>query len=41
MISLFAHRLGVDFLALSFVRSHEDILDITDALIEEDDEHIN
>ena len=36
----FAHRLGVDFLALSFVRSHEDILDITDALIEEDDEHI-
>ena len=36
----FAHKLNVDFLALSFIRSHEDILDITDVLIEEDDDHI-
>lgn len=36
----FAHSVKADFLALSFVRSHFDVLDITDLLIENNDDHI-
>lgn len=37
---LFAHEMGVDFLALSFVSCAEDILEVNDILIELDDDHM-
>lgn len=36
----FAHDMNVDFLALSFVRSSEDVLDVNDLLINMGDDHI-
>ncbi len=36
----FAHRVGADFLALSYVKNHMDVLDVTDKLIEINDDHI-
>jgi len=36
----FAHEMKVDFLALSFVRSSEDVLDVNDLLINMGDDHI-
>lgn len=36
----FAHRVGADFLALSYVKNHMDVLDVTDKLIEINDGHI-
>ena len=37
----FAHKLKVDFLALSFIECHEDILDINDILIELENDHMS
>ena len=37
---LFAHQKNVDFIALSFVRNAEDVLDVNDMLIELGDNHI-
>ena len=37
----FAHELKADFLALSFVSSHENILDVNDLLINLGDDHIS
>lgn len=37
----YSHELGVDFLALSFVSSYEDVLNVNDLLIHLDDDHIN
>ena len=36
----FASKIGVDFIALSFVSSSEDILTINDLLIELDNDHL-
>lgn len=36
----FAHKVGADFLALSYVKNHMDVLDVTDKLIEINDDHI-
>ena len=37
----FANKLKVDFLALSFIECHEDILDINDILIELENDHMS
>lgn len=37
---LFAHKLGADFLALSYVGSSEDVLEVNDYLIEIGDDHM-
>ena len=37
----FAHEIKADFLGLSYVSSHEDILDVSDLLIDIGDDHIN
>lgn len=38
---LFAHNMNVDFLALSFVSSSEDVLEVNDYLIEIEDSHMS
>ena len=37
---LYANRMGIDFIALSFVSSSDDILEVNDLLIELDNDHI-
>lgn len=37
---IFAHKMNVDFLALSFVSSSEDVLQVNDLLIDLDNDHI-
>lgn len=37
---LFAHKMGADFLALSFVQSAEDVLEVNDLLIELGNDHL-
>lgn len=36
----FAHQMNIDFLALSFIRDSEDVLDVNDLLINMGDDHI-
>ena len=38
---LYAIKKNVDFLALSYVRDEQDVLEVTDMLIENEDNHIN
>ena len=38
---LFAHKNHVDYVALSFVRDGEDILEVTDLLIDQKDDHLS